>query len=116
MTAMHRTNRPSWLTALLMSATLALAIVPSVAAAKPEPYSCSLSPGDTTLSWRGDRDTVSIGIDWLNADLIEVGHLTVIITNGKPEESVPTPAGATQVVLTYNDSLGGVVTVVDACV
>jgi hypothetical protein len=116
MTAMHRTNRPSWLTALLMSATLALAIVPSVAAAKPEPYSCALSPGDTTLSWRGDRDTVSIGIVWLNADSIEVGRWTVIITNGKPEASVPTPAGATQVVLTYHDSLGGVVTVVDACV
>jgi hypothetical protein len=115
MTAMHRMNRRSWLTALLMSATLALAIVPSVAAAKPEALSCSAYPGDTTLSWRGDHDTVSIGIVWLDASSTVVGTWTVIITNGKPEESIATPAGATEVHTTWNDSLGGVVLRDDLC-
>jgi hypothetical protein len=116
MTAMHPTSPRSWLTALLLSAALVIAIAPSVAAAKPVPWSCSVYPGDTTLSWRGDHDTVSIGIAWLDATSTVVDTLTVIITNGKPEKSIPTPDGATQVVLTYYDALGGVVTDGGLCV
>lgn len=112
---MHRMNPRSWLTALLMAATLALALVPSVAAARPEPYSCSAFPGDTTLSWRGDKETVSIGVVWLDATEMVVGTDTVIILNGKPEYSIGTPDGATHVVLTYHDALGGVETITADC-
>jgi hypothetical protein len=115
MTAMHRMNPRSWLTALLMSATLALAIVPSVAAAKPEPLSCSAFPGDTTVSWRGDKDLVSIHAEWFDAAGTPAGSWTFIITNGKPQDSQATPDTATFVHTTWNDSLGNVVTIDDDC-
>jgi hypothetical protein len=113
---MDRTNPRSWLTALLLSATIALAIVPSVAAAKPEALNCAAYPGDTTVSWRGDKDLVSISVAWFDAVGTPVGTWTFIVTNGKPADSVATPAGATDVHTTWNDSLGNVVPVDDVCV
>jgi hypothetical protein len=115
MTAMHRMNPRSWLTALLMSATLALAIVPSVTAAKPEPLSCSAFPGDTTVSWRGDKNLVSITANWFDAAGVPKGTWVFIITNGKPEDSIATPDGATEVHTAWNDSFGGVVLLDDFC-
>jgi hypothetical protein len=112
---MLRMNARSWLTALLISATLALAIVPSVAAAKPEALSCAAYPGDTTVSWRGDKDLVSINVAWFDAAGVQAGTWVFIITNGKPQDSQATPAGATEVRTTWNDSLGNVVPLDDVC-
>jgi hypothetical protein len=116
---MQRHSRLSPLIGLLIAAALTITLVPAVAAAKPASETCELYPGLTTVSWRGEKELVSIRVEWWDATPdfpLFLGGWTVIDATGKPADSIGTPAGAVTATFTWSYSTGEQFTYTETCV
>jgi hypothetical protein len=92
---------------MLVAAVLALTMITPAMAARPAPaWSCALSPGDSTVSWRAYPKTTNIEIEWFDATGNVIASTTVVPSAGKPVYSQPTPVGAVEAGFHFFDATG----------
>jgi len=102
------TRKPRWrLPVATVAAALLVFLAVSPVAAKKPAFHCALPPGDTTVSWKGDRQTTQLDLEWFDENGVSFTRTTVTPTKEMHfQYSQPTPAGAVEFGVTYSDETG----------
>ena len=93
---------------MMLALLTVLAAVPQAALAKPKPaVTCDLHPGESTVTWKRERQTTRLELRWVDAGGAVVDSVTIIPTKSMHfRYSQQTPEGAAEFGVEFWDATG----------
>jgi hypothetical protein len=93
--------------AVFAAMLIALTMAPWAAAKPAAAVTCSVFPGDSSVSWRSNPKTTSVELQWFDDAGNVISDVTIVVTKAMHSRySQQTPEGATELGASFSDANG----------